>query len=403
MEVPSSEGHATSPRPHYSAWRDVSLSTVTAGFVAVVIGYTSSAAIIFQAAEASGASAAQISSWLWALGIGMGVTSFGLSLRYRMPMLTAWSTPGAAFLATSLPGIPLDEAIGAFLFSALLITLCGVTGLFDRLMRYIPSAIAAAMLAGILLRFGLGLFNVIETQWLIPLVMLAAWIAGRRLWPTLAVPGVLVTGLGLAFVQGQINLNDIPLTPAMPVFTAPAFSLTTLIGVGIPLFIITMATQNLPGVAVLRAAGYQPDSSPLISWTGGASLLLAPFGGFALNMAAISAAVCIGPDAHADPRRRYTAGMAAGIFYTIMGIFGATVTGVFNALPSVLVIALAGIALLGTLAGGLASAFADSRHRDAAIVTFLLTGSGITLLGIAGPFWGLIAGLITLKLTAPSQ
>ncbi|MGO2147448.1 benzoate/H(+) symporter BenE family transporter, partial [Halomonas sp.] len=170
MEAPSSEEHATSPRPHNSAWRDVSLSTVTAGFVAVVIGYTSSAAIIFQAAEASGASAAQISSWLWALGIGMGVTSFGLSLRYRMPMLTAWSTPGAAFLATSLPGIPLDEAIGAFLFSALLITLCGVTGLFDRLMRYIPGAIAAAMLAGILLRFGLGLFNVIETQWLIPLV-----------------------------------------------------------------------------------------------------------------------------------------------------------------------------------------------------------------------------------------
>ncbi|RUR36544.1 benzoate/H(+) symporter BenE family transporter [Vreelandella populi] len=399
----STENPVQSPARQAAFWKDVSLSTVTAGFVAVTIGYTSSAAIIFQAAAASGASAAQISSWLWALGIGMGVTSFGLSLRYRMPLLTAWSTPGAVFLATSLPGIPLDEAIGAFLFSALLITLCGLTGLFERLMRYIPSAIAAAMLAGILLRFGLELFEVMESQWLLPLVMLAAWVAGRRLWPTLAVPGVLLTGLGVALLQGQIVLQGIPLAPTTPVFMTPSFSLATLIGVGIPLFVITMATQNLPGVAVLRAAGYQPNSSPLIGWTGGATLLLAPFGGFALNMAAISAAVCMGTDAHADPRRRYTAGMAAGIFYIIMGIFGATVTGVFNALPNVLVISLAGIALFSTLAGGLASAFMESQHRDAAIVTFLLTGSGITLLGIGGPFWGLVAGLVTLKLTAAKQ
>nr|WP_301011639.1 benzoate/H(+) symporter BenE family transporter [Halomonas sp.] len=382
-----------------SFWRDVSLSTVTAGFVAVVIGYTSSAAIIFQAAASAGASAAQISSWLWALGIGMGLTSLGLSLRYRMPLLTAWSTPGAAFLATSLPGVPIEEAIGAFLFSALLITLCGVTGLFERLMRHIPSAIASAMLAGILLRFGLELFNVMEHQWLLPLVMLAAWVAGRRLWPTLAVPSVLLTGVLIAIFQGQISLQGVPLTPTTPVFTAPVFTFASLLGVGIPLFVITMATQNLPAMAVLRAAGYQPNSSPLISWTGGATLLLAPFGGYALNMAAISAAVCMGPDAHADPRRRYTAGVAAGVLYIIMGIFGATVTGIFNALPNVLVIALAGIALLSTLSGGLAGAFEKSEQRDAAIVTFLLTGSGITLLGIGGAFWGLIAGLTVLKLT----
>ncbi|PRY65789.1 benzoate membrane transport protein [Vreelandella songnenensis] len=393
----------TTTTPQARVWKDISLSTLTAGFVAVTIGYTSSAAIIFQAAAASGASEAQISSWLWALGIGMGITSFGLSLRYRMPLLTAWSTPGAAFLATSLPGVPLEEAIGAFLFSAFLITLCGITGLFERLMRHIPGAIAAAMLAGILLRFGLELFGAMQTQWLMPLVMLAAWVIGRRLWPTLAVPGVLLAGLGVALFQGQIDLQGIPLAPTTPVFMAPAFSLSTLIGVGIPLFVITMATQNLPGVAVLRAAGYQPNSSPLIGWTGGVTLMLAPFGGFALNMAAISAAVCLGPDAHADPRRRYTAGMAAGVFYLIMGVFGATVTGVFSALPSVLVIALAGIALLSTLAGGFASAFAHPQQRDAAIVTFLLTGSGITLLGIGGPFWGLVAGLITLKLTAPRQ
>ncbi|WP_447556332.1 benzoate/H(+) symporter BenE family transporter [Vreelandella sp. EE22] len=389
-------------QPHtrgLSLWRDTTLSTVTAGLVAVTIGYTSSAAIIFQAAAAAGATAAQISSWLWALGIGMGLTSLGLSLRYRMPLLTAWSTPGAAFLATSLPGVPLDEAIGAFLFSAFLITLCGVTGLFERLMRHIPNAIAQALLAGILLRFGLDLFNVMQTQWLLPLVMLLTWVAGRRLWPTLAVPVVLLAGLLAALLLGQVNVTGIPLTPALPVFMTPAFAPTTLISIGIPLFIITMATQNLPGVAVLRAAGYQPDSSALIGWTGAATFLLAPFGGYALNMAAISAAVCIGPDAHADMRRRYTAGVAAGVFYILMGIFGATVTGLFNALPGALITALAGIALLATLSGGLAGAFAQGEQRDAAIVTFLLTGANVTLLGIGSAFWGLVAGLITLKLT----
>lgn len=400
MQVTTTNRSPQPSKQRPSLWQDISVSSVTAGFVAVIIGYTSSAAIIFQAAAAAGASPAQISSWLWALGIGMGATSLGLSLRYRMPILTAWSTPGAAFLVTSLPGIPIEEAIGAFLFSALLITLCGVSGIFERLMHYIPSAIASAMLAGILLRFGLELFVVMETQWLMPLVMLFTWIAGRRLWPSLAIPSVLLAGLAVAAFQGQINLSGIPLAPTVPVFTAPTFTLSTLIGVGIPLFVITMATQNLPGVAVLRAAGYHPNSSPLIGWTGGATLMLAPFGGYAFNMAAISAAVCLGPDAHKDPNRRYTAGVAAGVFYLAMGIFGATVTGIFTALPSVLVMALAGIALLATLGGGLANAFYDPKHRDAAIITFLLTGSGITLLGIGGAFWGLMAGLITLKLSA---
>ncbi|MFG6666425.1 benzoate/H(+) symporter BenE family transporter [Halomonas sp. HNIBRBA4712] len=376
--------------------RDTSLSTVTAGLVSVTIAYTSSAAIVFQAAAAAGASAEQISSWLWALGIGMGVTTFGLSLFYRMPLLTAWSTPGAAFLATSLPGVPMAEAIGAFLFSALLITLCGVTGLFERLMRHIPGAIAQALLAGILLRFGLELFGVMEQQWGLPLLMLTSWVIGRRLWPRLAVPVVLLVGLAGALALGQVSLKAIPLAPTMPVFTWPVFAPTTLIGIGIPLFIITMATQNLPGVAVLRAAGYTPPGSALIGWTGAASFLLAPFGGFALNSAAISAAVCVGPDAHADSQKRYTAGVAAGAFYLLMGIFGATVTGLFDALPQALIVALAGIALLATLSGGLAGAFAESEQRDAAIVTFLLTASGVTLWGIGSAFWGLVAGLCVL-------
>lgn len=375
--------------------RDISLSNVTAGIVAVVIGYTSSAAIIFQAASAAGASSAQTSSWLWALGIGVGLTSLGLSFRYRMPLVTAWSTPGAAFLATNLPGVPLGEAIGAFIVSAGLITLCGITGLFERLMRHIPSSLASAMLAGILLNFGLEVFTQLEQHWLMPLALLAAWGIGRRFWPTLAVPGMVLTGVIWAMLQGQLAIDGLPLAPTFPVLMAPEFSLATLISVAIPLFIITMATQNVPGMAVLNAAGYTPNSSPLLIATGGATLALAPFGGYALNMAAISAAVCTGPDAHPDPRRRYPAGIVAGLLYLLLGVFAATVTALFAALPGAMVAVVAGIALLGTLSNGLADAFSKPNERDAALVTFLLAGSGITLLGIGGAFWGLIAGIIT--------
>lgn len=380
--------------------RDVSLSNVTAGLVAVVIGYTSSAAIIFQAAAAAGASSAQTSSWLWALGIGVGLTSLGLSWRYRMPLLTAWSTPGAAFLATSLPGVPLEEAIGAFIVSAGLITLCGITGVFERLMRHIPSSLASAMLAGILLKFGLNIFTQLEQHWVMPLVLLTVWGVGRRYWPTLAVPSVVLAGVLLAVFQGHLAVNDLPLAPTLPVLMPPEFSLSTLIGVAIPLFIITMATQNVPGMAVLNAAGYSPNSSPLLIWTGSATLLLAPFGGYALNMAAISAAVCAGPDAHPTPHRRYPAGIAAGLLYLLLGVFAATVTGLFAALPSAMVAVVAGIALLGTLSNGLADAFSKPDERDAAMVTFLLAGSGITLLGIGGAFWGLVGGLLTRYLSA---
>ncbi|SDM59019.1 benzoate membrane transport protein [Franzmannia pantelleriensis] len=379
-----------------SVWRDISLSSVTAGLVAVLIGYGSSAVIIFQAAEAAGASEAQIGSWLWALGIGMGLTSLGLSLRYRMPVLTAWSTPGAALLATSLPGVPMAQAIGAFLFSAALITLCGITGLFGALVKRIPASLAAALLAGVLLRFGMDLFVALEQQWLLPLAMLTTYALSRRLIPRYAIVAVLLVGVGVAVGQGQLSLAGVGLTPTVPVFTAPEFALSTLIGIGIPLFVVTMATQNLPGIAVLRAAGYSAPSSPLIGWTGAATLALAPFGGYALNLAAISAAVCMGREAHEDPARRYTAGVAAGVGYLIMGIFGATVTALFAAFPAPLIMALAGLALLGTIGNGLAGAVEDASQRDAAVVTFLFTASGVTLLGIGAAFWGLLAGMAML-------
>ncbi|PMR75207.1 benzoate/H(+) symporter BenE family transporter [Billgrantia endophytica] len=381
---------------HRSLWRDLSLSTATAGLVAVLIGYSSSAVIIFQAAEAAGATPAQIGSWLWALGIGMGVTSLGLSLRYRMPVLTAWSTPGAALLATSLPGVPMEEAIGAFLFSAALITLCGVTGLFGTLVKRIPPTLAAALLAGVLLRFGMDLFVALERQWLLPLAMLVAYTLSRRLVPRHAIAVVLLVGIAIAAGQGHFSLDSVRLVPTVPMFTAPEFALSTLIGVGIPLFVVTMTTQNLPGITVLRAAGYQAPSSPLIGWTGAATLALAPFGGYALNLAAISAAVCMGREAHEDPARRYTAGVAAGVGYLVMGVFGATVTALFAAFPAELIMALAGLALLGTIGNGLAGAMEDAGQRDAALVTFLFTASGISLLGIGSAFWGLVAGMAML-------
>ncbi|MFB9146235.1 benzoate/H(+) symporter BenE family transporter [Halomonas alkalicola] len=390
----------TRDAPTRSVWRDFSASTLVTGLVAVLVGYGSSAVIIFQAAEAAGASDAQIGSWLWALGIGMGLTSLGLSLRYRMPILTAWSTPGAALLATSLPGVPMEQAIGAFLFSAALITLCGVTGLFGALVKRIPPALAAALLAGVLLRFGIELFATLANAWLLPLAMLASYVLGRRFAPRYAIVLVLLVGVSLTAMQGELSLAGVSLAPTLPVFTAPAFSLATLVGVGIPLFVVTMATQNLPGITVLRAAGYRPPTSPLIGWTGAATLGLAPFGGFALNLAAISAAVCMGREAHEDPSRRYTAGVAAGVGYLVLGVFGATVTALFAALPGALIAALAGLALLGTIGNGLAAAMADERQRDAALVTFLFTASGVTLLGIGAAFWGLVAGMAVLWLGA---
>ncbi|WP_016854293.1 benzoate/H(+) symporter BenE family transporter [Halomonas smyrnensis] len=387
---------ASAERP--SLWHDGSLSTLTAGFIAVLIGYSSSAAIIVRAAETAGASQAEIGSWLWALGIGSGVTTLIFSLRYRMPLLTAWSTPGAALLATSLPGLPMSEAIGAFLFSSLLITLCGVTGVFERLMHRLPRALASAMLAGVLLRFGLDLVMTVEHRLVLPLAMGLTYLVAKRLWPRYAIPLVLAVGGLVAQAQGLLDLGAITPALAVPAYTAPSFELGTLIGVGIPLFVVTMASQNLPGVAALRAAGYRPPISPLVGGTGLTGLVLAPFGGFALNLAAISAAVCQGPEAHHDPQRRYAAGVAAGGFYLLLGLFGATVSSLFAALPGELVVAIAGLALLPTLGASLADALGDARQRDAALLTFLVTASGIAPGGIGAAFWGLVAGLVALAI-----
>lgn len=377
-------------------WRVLSPSAVVAGFVAVLVGFTSSAVLVFQAAAAFGASQAEIGSWMGALGLGMGVSTIALSLRYRVPVLTAWSTPGAAMLITAGAGVPMDQAVGAFLLCAALIAVAGFSGLFERLMSRIPVALAAGMLAGVLLRFGLDVFAVMPQRPLLVLAMCCTYLAGRRLWPRYAVPGALAVGLLIAGAQGLLHLDDLALATVAPVFTPPAFSLGAAIGIALPLFVVTMASQNVPGVAVIRASGYSVPVSPVIGWTGVTTLLLAPFGGFALNLAAITAAICMGREAHEDPSKRYLAAVAAGVFYLLLGLLGGTVGALLAALPRELVLAIAGIALLGTIGNGLATALRDEREREAALVTFLVTASGASFVGIGSAFWGIVAGSLTL-------
>ena len=376
------------------------LPPIVAGMVAVLVGYTSSAVLVFQAAAAAGATPAQTGSWLLALGVAMGVTCIGLSWRYRMPIVTAWSTPGAALLATSLVGVPMSDAIGAFVFSGALILLTGVTGWFERAIHRIPVPLASALLAGVLARFGIDAFAAAGTEPALVLAMCAVYIGGRRWLPRYAVILVVATGLAMAFLLGRIDSADLAFAPAVPHFVAPTFSVPVLIGVGLPLFVVTMASQNVPGVAVLKASGYRPPISPLIAWTGATTVLLAPFGAYAVNLAAITAAICADPQAHEDPARRYRASIAAGVFYLMMGLLGTAVALLFAALPQELVVAIAGLALLGTIGNGLAAATRDERWREPAVVTFLVTLSGITLLSIGAAFWGLVAGAVTARMLA---
>ena len=375
--------------------KDISLSAAVAGFIAVLVGFTSSVAIVFQAAQALGATPAQTTSWMWALGLGTGLTSIGLSWHYRQPVLTAWSTPGAALL-TAAHGVSLPVATGAFIVSAVLIVLVGVTGLFARVMDRVPVAIAAALLAGVLTRFGLDAALAARNDALLVALMALAFVAGRRFWPRYAVPGVLLAGIAVAASGGRIALADVQWGWARPAWVAPEFDLAAAISLGVPLFIVTMASQNLPGVAAQRAAGVTAPVSPVITATGVATLLLAPFGTFGLNLAAITAAICMGPEAHPDPARRYIAPIAAGVFYIVVGLAGGAVVGLMAAFPHALVVAVAGLALVGTIAGALAAALASERHRDAAAITFLVTLSGVTLAGVGAPFWGVVAGSLAL-------
>ncbi|WP_145150761.1 benzoate/H(+) symporter BenE family transporter [Pseudomonas oryzihabitans] len=380
---------------------DTSPAAVVAGFVAMLVGYTSSLVLMFQAGQNAGLSSGQISSWIWALSIGMALTTIGLSLKYRTPIVIAWSTPGAALLVTSLPSVPYSDAIGAFVLCAVLLALCGLTGSVDRLLRRVPPALAAALLAGILFRIGIEICTAAQHQSALVLGMALAYLVAKRLWPRYCVLVALVAGLLLAAGLGLLDFHSLRLELAVPVWTTPTFSLAATIGIAIPLFVVAMASQNMPGIAVLRTDGYAVPASPLIATTGLASLLLAPFGSHGINLAAISAAICTGPQAHEDASKRYTAAVWCGLFYGIAGLFGATLAALFASLPGELVISVAALALLGSIMNGLHGALADPGQREPALITFLVTASGLTLGGIGSAFWGLVAGLLaSLLLTA---
>ncbi|KAB7833501.1 benzoate/H(+) symporter BenE family transporter [Streptomyces mobaraensis] len=373
--------------------RDASLSAVLAGLVAVVVSYSGPLAIVLTAARAGHLDTAQTGSWVWAISLGSGLTCLGLSLWTRMPVITAWSTPGAALLVTGLGAYSYPEAIGAFLVTGVAITVAGLTGVFGRLIRRVPAAVVSAMLAGILFPFGVGVFTSLKTAPLVAGSVLLAYLLAKRWLPRYAVLAALAVGVVCAAADSRLDVHLDGIEFARPVLTAPHFSAASLIGVAVPLAIATLASQNAPGMAVLTASGYRPDDRLLIGTTGAVSTLLAPFGSHAVNLAAITAAICTGPEAHRDPRRRYVAGVACGVFYLLIGVFGATLVVFFAGLPKELVAAVAGVALLGALSGGLTGAVQDAEDREAALVTFLATASGVTLFGIGSAFWGLVLGM----------
>ncbi|MFC9037321.1 benzoate/H(+) symporter BenE family transporter [[Kitasatospora] papulosa] len=394
--VPTAEEHTErspsgGPRPRLL--RDLSLSAVLAGVVAVVVSYSGPLVIVLSAARAGHLDPAQTGSWIWAISIGSGLTCIGLSLLTRMPVVTAWSTPGAALLVTSIGSYAYGEVIGAFVVSGAVIALIGVTGVFGRLMRLVPGAVVSAMLAGILFSFGTGVFTSLEHTPVIAGSVLLAYLLGKRWLPRYAVLLALAAGVLCSAATSKLRIRLDHVGLVQPVFTTPSFSVAALIGIAVPLTLATLASQNAPGVGVLAASGYRPDDRLLVGSTGLVSAVLAPFGSHAVNLAAITAAICTGPEAHRDPRRRYVAGVACGLVYLVVGAFGSTLVAFFAGLPKELVAAVAGVALLGALSGGLTGAVREGKDREAAVISFLTTASGVTLFGIGSAFWGLVFGV----------
>jgi benzoate membrane transport protein len=375
------------------------LSIITSAVVAALVGFGSTIAIIIAAAQAVGADAAQTSSWVAALCLSMAATSGYLSVRYRMPVVTAWSTPGAALIAAS-SGISVHAAIGCFLLTGLLILLAAFIKPFGRLIEKIPTSIAAAMLAGVLIRFVMAVFESAQGAPGLVLPLVGLFLVIRLFNPALAVLAVLFVGLGIAFGGGLAAPLASDLSLSSLTFIAPAFEPAALIGLGLPLFLVTMASQNLPGFAVLRASGYAPPTRPILAVTGLASMVTALFGAHTSNLAAISAAICTGPDTHPDPGKRWMVGPFYTLSYLIFAAFSAALIGLIAALPPELIKTVAGLALMGAFAGALGSALSEETKRFPAVLTLAVTASGITLYGIGSAFWGLAAGLVALALDA---
>lgn len=369
------------------------IAPAIAALISVIVNYGGTFVLVFQAAQLAQLSAAQTASWVWSISVGVGLTGAWLSWRYREPIITAWSTPGAAFLATVMPFTPYGEVIGAYVISALGFILLGMSGAFERLVRLIPGGIAAGLLAGILLQFGVNAFGGASADPLLVGVMVVSYAVLRRFTSRFAVVGILAIGMALLLAQDRIDLQSLHLSLAAPVFQVPRFSVAALLGVALPLFVITLTGQYMPGMLVLRNDGFKTSANPILTVTGLGSLVMAPFGAHAFNVAAITAAICTGKDAHEEAAKRYIAGLVCGLLYVTVGIFGVTLAALFMVLPRTFIATLAGLALLGAIGGSLAQAMADARTRETALITFLATSANVTLLGVGGAFWGLLAGL----------
>ena len=373
--------------------KDLSWTTFSAGTLAAFVGFASSFAIVVQGLYGAGANASEAASGLMALAVSMGLCAIFLAIKTRMPISVAWSTPGAAFLAMSAPiegGF--EVAVGAFIVTAVLIILAGLWKPFGRLVSAIPTPLASAMLAGVLLPLCLKPFEAIaEFPWLgLPIVL--TWAVVSRINRLFAVPAAVLVAAVLIGATFDMSAIQVASLWSKPVLVTPAFTLESIIGITLPLFIITMAGQNITGIAVLNNFGYKPAAGTMFSWTGLFSLASAPFGGHAVNLAAITTAICAGEEAHCDPAKRYWSAITGGIIYIIFGLSAGAAIAFISISPPVLIAAVAGLALFGALSGSLLSAMSSETDREAALVTFLVTASGVSFFGISGVFWGLLAG-----------
>ncbi|XKH57988.1 benzoate/H(+) symporter BenE family transporter [Citricoccus nitrophenolicus] len=400
-----SDGITTARRP---AWRHVSVSAVVAGLVAVAISYAGPLLVVLGAAQRAGLNSAETASWVWAISVGSGIICLSMSLVTRQPVVVAWSVPGAALLITTLGDYEYPAAIGAFIVTGVLTIILGVTGWFGRLMRVLPKPIMAGVLAGVLLPFVLDAAGATAEAPIVAGGLVLAYFLGRRFVPRYAVLVALAVGVILALATGSTTAPQLSAGVTTPLWTTPTFDLQAIMGISIPLLIVTMAGQNGPGLAMMHSNGYAANDRLLLGVAGAGSVIFAPFGAHSINLAAITAGICCGREAHEDPARRYVAGIFCGVFFVAFGFAGQNIVELLGAVPEQLVTAAAGVALIGALQGALTDVVKvpDRGTRrglaglEAGVVTLAVTASGLTVADIAAPFWGFLAGaLVYLVLT----
>lgn len=378
--------------------KDWSVSATVAGFLAVLISFSGPLIIFFQAAQQAGVSNAMMASWIWGVSIGAAVSGIFLSIKYKSPIITAWSAPGTALLVTLFPNMSLNEAVAAYILAAMIIFLVGITGSFDKLLQLIPKGIAAGMMAGILFQFGIGLFTATDSMPFIVFSMLLCYLLAKRFSPRYTMLWVLLCGILLSFVLGTVNQVDVDIALTVPTLIAPHWTWDAVFNLAIPLVIVSLTGQFLPGMSILHLSGYQTPAKSIISVTSLASLAVAFVGGITIVLAAITASLCTNKDAHELKEKRYIAGISNGLFYILGGLFAGSIVALFSLLPEELVAALAGLALLGAIASNMSISMANEAQRDSALITFLATASGMQFLGISSVFWGVAIGMIAYHL-----